>query len=75
MLPSRVHVGRGQAAGGDALGGAVALADLDDGLVIVQELIELLLQLDRQRVAAGEHALEAAQIRAFSMLGRRSSAS
>ena len=35
-----------------------------DGLVVVEELVELLLQLDGQAVAAGEHALEAAQIRA-----------
>ena len=60
-----MHGGRGEAGGGNALGGAVALADLDDGLVIVQELIELLFQLDRQRIAAGEHALEAAQIGLF----------
>ena len=53
---------RSQAACGDALGGAIALAHLDGGLVILQEGVDALLQLDRQGIAAGEHALETTQI-------------
>ena len=62
------HVRRRQAAGRDGLGGAVALAHLDDGLVVVKEFVQLLFQLDGQGVAAGEHALEAAQIGVFHAL-------
>ena len=53
---------RGQAAGGDAFGGAVALAHLDGGLVILQEGVDALLQLHRQGIAAGEHALQAGEV-------------
>ena len=59
-----VDIGGRQAAGRHRLGGAVALADLNDRVVIVQELVKLLLQLDGQAVAAGEHALQTAQVRA-----------
>ena len=54
------HMGGSQAAGGHTLGGAVALPHLNDGVVVVQELVELLLQLDGQAVAAGEHTLQEA---------------
>ena len=57
-----VHVAGGQAAGGDGLGGAVALPHLNGGFVVVQELVQLLFQLDRQAVAAGEHALQTAEV-------------
>ena len=58
------HLGGRQAAGGDGLGGAVALPDLDDGLVVIEELVELLLELNGEAVAAGEDALQAAEVRA-----------
>ena len=54
---------RCQAAGRDRLGRAVALAHLNGRLVVIEELVELLLQLDRQAVAAGEYALERAEVR------------
>ena len=54
---------RCQAAGRDCLGRAVALAHLNGRLVVIEELVELLLQLDRQTVAAGEYALERAEVR------------
>ena len=60
--PLLEHVRRGQAAGGDGLGGAVALPHLDGGVVVVEELVELLFQLHGEAVAAGEHALQAAEI-------------
>ena len=53
----------GQAGGRDAFRGAVALADLDLGLVGLQELVHLLFELDGQGVAAGEHAHQEAQVR------------
>ena len=59
------HMRRRQAAGRDGLGGAVALAHLHGRAVGVEEFIQLLLQLDRQAVAAGEHALERAEVRAL----------
>ena len=59
------HMRRRQAAGRDRLGGAIALAHLHRRAVGVEELIQLLLQLDRQAVAAGEHALERAEVRAL----------
>ena len=52
-----VDVGGRQAAGRHRLGGAVALPHLNDRVVVIQELVELLLQLDGQAVAAGEDAL------------------
>ena len=59
------HMRRRQAAGRDRLGGAIALAHLHRRAVGVEELIQLLLQLDRQAVSAGEHALERAEVRAL----------
>ena len=53
---------RCEAAGSDGLGGTVALTHLNDGLVIIEKPVELLLELYRQGIAAGEHALETAQI-------------
>ena len=55
-------MGRRQAAGGDRLGRTVALSDLDNGLVIVEELVKLLLELNGEAVAAGEDSLEAAKV-------------
>ena len=63
-----VIVLRGQAAGRDALGQAVALTDLDGGVVRLQEFINLLFQLDGKAVAAAEHALEAAEVGIFQLL-------
>ena len=57
-----VDVGGCQAAGGNGFGGAVALPYLHDSLVVIQEFVELLLQLDGQAVAAGEYALETAEV-------------
>ena len=47
------------------LGGAVALPHLNGGFVVVQELVQLLFQLDGQGIAAGEHALQAAEVSAL----------
>ena len=58
----------GQAGGGDAFGGAVALADLLRAVVGFQEGIHLLLQLRGEAVAAGEDALQEAQIRLLQIL-------
>ena len=60
-----VHVAGGQAAGGDGLGGAVALPHLNGGFVVVQELVQLLFQLDGQGIAAGKNALQAAEVSAL----------
>ena len=57
-----IHIHRGQAAGGDGLGGAVAFPHLNDSVVVVEKLVELLLQLNGQAVAAGENTLEAGEI-------------
>ena len=57
-----IDVGGGQAAGGHRLRGAVALPHLNDRVVVVQEPVELLLQLNGQAVAAGEHALQTAEV-------------
>ena len=59
------HMGRGQTACGHALGRAVALPHLNDRMVVKQELVKPLFQLDGKAVAAGEHALEEAQISAL----------
>lgn len=69
------HLGGRQAAGGDGLGGAVALPHLDDGLVVIEELIQLLLELDGEAVSRRRDALQAADGPQPSMLGRRSRAS
>ena len=58
----------GQAGGGDALGGAVALPDLLGAVVLPQESVHLLLQLRAQAVAAGEDALQEAQVRPLQVL-------
>ena len=63
-----VIVLRGQAACRDALGQTVALADLHGGIVRLEEVVDLLLELNRQAVAAAEHALEAAEVRAFQLV-------
>ena len=57
------HVDGGQAGGGDALGGAVTLPDLDGGVVVVEELVEPLFQLHAQAVAPGVDPLQAAEVR------------
>ena len=57
------HVAWSQAGGGDALGGAVALPDLDHGVMVVEEFVKTLLQLHAEAVAAGVDALEAAEVR------------
>ena len=56
------HVRRRQAACRDAFGKAEALANLNFCIVIVQELVEFLFKLNRQAVAAGENALERAEV-------------
>ena len=56
-----VILGR-QAGGGDAFGGAVAFPDLLGTAVFFQEGIHLLFQLLGQTVAAGEDALQEAQV-------------
>ena len=58
----------GQAAGGDALGGAIALPDADGGAVVVEELVKALLQLNGQTVTAGEHTLQAAEVGPLDLL-------
>ena len=60
---------RGQAGGRDALGQAVALTDLHGGMVHFQELVDLLLELDGHAVAAGEDALQAAEVGVFELFG------
>ena len=62
-----VIVLRRQAGGCDALGQAVALPHLHGGVVRLEEIVDLFLQLDGHAVAAGEHALEAAEIRVFEL--------
>ncbi len=62
------HVRRRQAAGRDSFRRAVALAHLNDRLVVIEKLVELLFQLHRQRIAAGEHTFEAAQVRVLHAL-------
>jgi len=57
-----VVVLRRETAGRHALGQAVALADLDGRAVRVQKIVHLFLELDREAVAAAEHALQAAEI-------------
>ena len=57
-----IHGGGGEAAGRDGLRGAVALPHLNDGVVVIEELVEFLFQLNGQAVAAGEHALEAGEV-------------
>ena len=64
-----VIVLRGQAAGCDALGQAVALADLDGGVVRFQESVDLLFQLDGEAVAAAEDTLEAGEVGVFEFVG------
>ena len=59
------HVRRGEAGCRDALGRAEALTDLYLGIVVVQEFVKLLFKLYRQTVAAGEHALERAEVGIF----------
>ena len=56
------HVRGSQAACRDAFGKAEALADLNFRVVVIQEFVELLFKLDRQTVAAGENALERAEV-------------
>ena len=55
--------------GRDALGQAVALADLYVGIVGGEELVHLLFQLNGQAVAAAEDALEEAQVGALQIFG------
>ena len=59
---------RGQAAGGDAFGGAVALAHLLLGAVLPQEEIHLVFELRGQAVAAGEDALQLAHVQLLGIL-------
>ena len=58
----------GQAGGGDAFGGAVALPDLLSAAVGLQEGVHLPLQLRGQAVAAGEDALQEAQVRPLQLV-------
>ena len=59
----------GQAGGGDTFGGAVALSNLLGAAMLLQEGIHLLFQLLGQTVAAGENALQEAQILPLQILG------
>ena len=62
-----VIVLRRQAGGCDALGQAIALTNLHGSGVRLEEIIDLFLQFDRHAVAAGEDALEAAEVCVFKL--------
>ena len=55
----------GLMAGGNGLGSTVALAHLNGGLVVIEELVEFLFQLNGQTVATGENALEKTEVGIF----------
>ena len=61
--PLAGHMVRREAARGDALRGAIALADFDGGLMILQEFVKTFLELHGKRIAAGEHALQAGKVK------------
>ena len=60
--PLLLFVVRSQAAGGDALGGAVTLAHPHARIVLGEELVKLLLEFDGERVAPREHTAKATQV-------------
>ena len=54
--------GRSKAGCGNALRSAISFAHLDGSLVFLQEGVETLLEFDRERVSAAEHAFEMAEV-------------
>ena len=63
-----IEVFRSQAACSDAFRGSVALTDLLGGTVGFEKCVHLMLELDGERVAAGEYAFQLAQIQIICFL-------